>query len=61
MPVSNPSTDMITGNINGEITSNMAKIIAPLIMFPNKRTAKASVRDNSPMTLKGSIKGVGCV
>ncbi len=39
--------------------SRMPKIIAPLIMFPKSRTASASVREASLMTLKGSIRGVG--
>ena len=38
-----------------------AMIIAPLIMLPNRRTARASVRESSLMMLNGSIMTVGSV
>ena len=59
MPVSSPSKVITTGNRNGVIVSRMPAIIAPLIMLPNRRTASASVREASPMMLKGSIRMVG--
>ena len=34
-------------------------IIAPLIMFPNRRTASASVRESSLMMLNGNMMSVG--
>ena len=34
-------------------------IIAPLIMLPNRRTARASVRESSLMMLNGSMMNVG--
>ena len=47
------------GKRKGVIVSRMARIIAPLIMLPNNRTASASVRDTSLMRLNGSMMIVG--
>ena len=60
MPVNRPSTVMTIGKMNGAMVSKMPIIIAPLIMLPNKRMAKASVRESSLMTLNGSMMNVGC-
>ena len=59
MPVSRPSALMAIGKMKGVMVSNMARIIVPLIMLPNRRTARASVRDSSLMMLKGSMMTVG--
>jgi hypothetical protein len=59
MPVSRPSTVMTIGKMKGVIVSRMAMIIAPLIMLPNRRTARASVREISLMMLNGSMMTVG--
>ena len=50
---------MTIGNIKGVMLNRIATIIPPLIMFPNKRTANASVRDTSLIRLKGNIMKVG--
>ena len=39
--------------------SRMPRIIVPLIMLPNNRTANARVRENSLMILKGNMMTVG--
>ena len=49
-----------SGKMKGVMVSRMPMIIAPLIMLPNSRTARASVRDSSLMMLKGNIMMVGC-
>ena len=38
----------------------LAMIIAPLIMLPKRRTARASVRESSLIRLNGSMMTVGC-
>ena len=50
---------MTIGKMKGVIVSRMAIIIAPLIMLPNRRTARASVRESSLMMLNGSMMNVG--
>ena len=59
MPVSRPSALMAIGKMKGVMVSRMARIIVPLIMLPNRRTARASVRDSSLMMLNGSMMTVG--
>ena len=59
MPVSKPSTVITMGKTKGVIDNRMARIMAPLIMLPNRRTARARVREASLMRLKGSMIGVG--
>ena len=59
MPVSRPSALMKIGKTNGVMVSRMARIIVPLIMLPNRRTASASVRESSLMMLNGSMRSVG--
>ena len=61
MPVSKPSAVITIGKIKGVIVSRMPMIITPLIMLPNRRTARASVRDNSLMILNGNMMIVGWV
>ena len=48
-----------SGKMKGVMVSRMAMIIAPLIMLPNRRTARASVRESSLMILNGSMMNVG--
>ena len=43
------------GKTNGAMVNRVAIIIASLIIFPNRRTASASVREISPMILKGNM------
>jgi hypothetical protein len=43
----------------GVTISRIPRIIVPLIMLPNNRTANASVRENLLMILKGNIMTVG--
>ena len=50
---------MKIGKTKGVMVSRMAMIIVPLIMLPNRRTARASVRENSLMMLNGSMMSVG--
>jgi hypothetical protein len=50
---------MTIGKMKGVIVSRMPMIIAPLIMLPNRRTARASVRESSLMMLNGSMMNVG--
>ena len=50
---------MAIGKMKGVIVSKMARIIVPLIMLPNRRTARANVRDSSLMMLNGSMMTVG--
>ena len=50
---------MTIGKMKGVMVSRMAIIIAPLIMLPNRRTARASVRESSLMMLNGSMMTVG--
>jgi len=57
--VSRPSTVMTIGKMKGVIVSRIPTIMAPLIILPNKRTARASVRESSLMMLNGSIMTVG--
>ena len=45
--------------MKGVMVSRMPMIIAPLIMLPNRRTARASVRESSLMMLNGSMMTVG--
>ena len=52
---------MTIGKMNGVMVSRMAMIIEPLIMLPNRRIARASVREISLMILNGSIMIVGSV
>ncbi len=59
MPVSRPSAVMTIGKMNGVMVSRIPMIIAPLIMLPNRRTARASVRESSLMMLNGSMMNVG--
>src|ERR1035438_7438849 len=59
MPVSRPSTVITMGKMKGVMVSRMPIIMAPLIMLPNKRTARASVRESSLMMLNGSMMMVG--
>ena len=50
---------MTIGKMNGVMVSRMPMIITPLIMLPNRRTARASVRETSLMMLNGSMMNVG--
>ena len=59
IPVSRPSRPMKIGKIRGAIISKMPTIIVPLMMLPNRRIAKAKVREISLMTLNGSMMKVG--
>lgn len=59
VPVSRPNKFITTGKINGEMLNKIAMIIPPLIILPNNRTAKAKVRETSPIKLNGSIIQVG--
>ena len=52
---------MTMGKMKGVIVNWMPTIIAPLIILPNKRMARASVRESSLMMLNGSMKNVGFV
>ncbi|OIQ63500.1 hypothetical protein GALL_549580 [mine drainage metagenome] len=61
MPVSRPSALMAIGKMNGVMVSRIAMIMVPLIMLPNRRTARARVRDSSLMILNGSMMTVGSV
>ncbi len=47
MPVSRPSRFMKTGKMRGAIVSKMPTINVPLMMLPNKRMARANVREIS--------------
>ena len=38
---------------------NMAAMTVPLMTLPYSRIASATVRDNSPITLNGSMNKVG--
>jgi hypothetical protein len=50
---------MTIGKMKGVMVSRMATIMAPLIMFPNRRIARASVREISLIMLNGSMMMVG--
>ena len=50
---------MTIGKMKGVIVSRMATIIVPLIMLPNRRTARANVRESSLMMLNGNMINVG--
>ena len=50
---------MMIGKMRGVIVSRIPIIIAPLIMLPKRRTARASVRESSLMILNGNIMRVG--
>ena len=60
MPVRSPRALIATGKKNGVTVRRIPRIMVPLIMLPNRRTANASVRDNSLMMLKGSMIALGC-
>ena len=47
------------GKMRGVIVSRMPTIIVPLMMLPNRRIARANVRENSLMMLNGSMRNVG--
>ena len=46
--------------MNGVMVSRIPIIIAPLIMLPNRRTARPSVREILLMMLNGSMMNIGC-
>ncbi len=50
---------MKIGKKKGVIVSKMPTIIVPLMMLPNRRMARANVRENSLMMLNGSMMNVG--
>src|ERR1017187_9633267 len=58
MPVSRPSTVMTIGKMKGVMVSRMPIIIAPLIMLPNKRTARASVLHVAQTVGQGVVRRV---
>jgi hypothetical protein len=58
-PTSSPRALMMIGKKSGAIASAVAAIIEPLIMLPNRRIARATVRVISPSRLKGSMSGCG--
>ena len=60
MPVSRPRALIATGKIKGVMMSRIPRIIAPLIMLPNRRIANARERENSLMMLNGNMIAVGC-
>ena len=50
---------MKIGKKKGVIVSKMATIIVPLMMLPNRRMARANVRESSLMMLNGNMIHVG--
>src|ERR1700689_1697549 len=50
---------MNIGKIRGAIVSRMPTINVPLMMLPNRRMARAKVRENSLIMLNGSMMNVG--
>ena len=50
---------MKIGKMRGVIVSKMPTIIVPLMMLPNRRMARANVRETSLMMLNGSMIHVG--
>ena len=55
-----PNTWSRTGNNSGARLTAIATMTAPLIMLPNSRSARATVRDTSPIRLSGSMSTDGC-
>ena len=50
---------MKIGKKRGAMVNKMPTIMVPLMMLPNSRMARANVRENSLMMLKGSMMTVG--
>jgi hypothetical protein len=52
-PMSRPNACITTGKNSGATPSSSAAMTVPLMTLPKSRTASASVRESSPMIVKG--------